>query len=290
MKLILKINLIVAAVFVVAAGVAAYAANALLLRNARDEIVHNALIMMESAHAVRTYTETQIQPLLQTQIKYQFLPQSVPAFSANALFDDLRKQHPEYSYKEATLNPTNPRNRTVDWESDIVNRFRDAPTLTEVVGERDNQHGRSLYMARPLQVSSPACLVCHSTVSAAPKTMIDRYGDANGFGWQMNEVVGAQIVSVPMDVPIKRARDTFKVFLALLLGLFVFQFLLLYVLLHTLVVRPVREMAEIADKVSLGDMDAPEFNRAGKDELATLAASFDRMRKSLVRTLKMLGG
>lgn len=289
MKLILKINLIVAAVFVVAAAVAAYTANALLLRNARDEIVHNALIMMEAAHAVRTYTTTQIKPLLETQLKYQFLPQSVPAFSATAFFDDLRKQYPEYSYKEATLNPTNPRNRTVDWEADIVNRFRGTPTLTEVVGERDNQHGRSLYMARPLQVSSPTCLECHSTVSAAPKTMIDRYGDANGFGWQMNEVVGAQIVSVPMDVPIKRARDTFHVFLALLLGLFLFQFLLLYVLLQTLVVRPVRQMAEIADKVSLGDMDAPEFNRAGKDELAMLALSFDRMRKSLVRTLKMLG-
>ena len=32
--------------------------------------------------------------------------------------------------------------------------------------------------------------------------MLDLYGIANGFGWKMNEIIGAQIVSVPMTVPI----------------------------------------------------------------------------------------
>ena len=118
--------------------------------------------------------------------------------------------------------------------------------------------------------------------------MIDRYGPANGFGWQLNEIIGAQVVSVPVDVPIKRARDTFKVFVALFVGLFAFLFLALNLLLYFLVVRPVRTLAGIADKVSLGDMNAPEFAAAGNDEIATLAQSFGRMRKSLVQALKML--
>ena len=80
------------------------------------------------------------------------------------------------------------------------------PTTTELVGERDTPTGRALYLARPIQITNAACLVCHSTVEAAPKTMIDLYGPANGFGWKMNEVIGAQVVSVPMSVPIARAN------------------------------------------------------------------------------------
>jgi len=289
-KLILKINLIVAAVYLMAASVAAYVANELLLRNARAEILENANIMMEAALAVREYTTTQIKPLLKTQIKYEFLPQSVPAFSANEYFNVLRKTYSAYSYKEATLNPTNPRDRAADWEADIVNRFRNTPALKELVGERDSQYGRTLFMARPLPVYSPTCLECHSHVAAAPPTMLAKYGEANGFGWQLNEVIGAQIVSVPMEVAIKRAHDTFRIFLMLLVGMFVFLFLALYVQLYTQVVRRVRRLANIADRVSMGDLDAPEFVSRGKDELANLAQSFGRMRKSLVQALKMLEG
>ena len=288
MKLIVKFNLVLVAVFLLATGAAAVIADRLLERNAREEILQNARIMMEAALAVRSYTSSQVKPLLETQMKYEFLPQSVPAFAATEYFADLRKKHPEYTYKEATLNPTNLRDRANDWEADIVNRFRNDSAQAELIGERDSQYGRSLFLAKPIQIKDPACLICHSTVDAAPKTMIDRYGPANGFGWQLKEVIGAQIISVPVEVPLTRARETFKVFLALFAGLFAFLFVALNILLYLLVVRPVKGLAEIADRVSLGDMEAPEFASGGKDEVATLAQSFDRMRKSMVQALKML--
>ena len=80
--------------------------------------------MMEAALASRNYTNTQIKPLLETQLKYVFLPQTVPAYAATEQFNDLRKTHQDYAYKEATLNPTNPRDRASDWEADVVQIFR----------------------------------------------------------------------------------------------------------------------------------------------------------------------
>lgn len=290
MKLMLKFNLVLVSVFLVGLAVAGYVSYQVLQRNARAEILQNARIMMEAALAVRTYTNTQVKPLLETQMKYQFLPQSVPAYAATEYFNDLRKKFPEYAYKEATLNPTNPRDRANDWEADIVNNFRRAETKTEIVGERDTPNGRALFIALPIQIKNPACLLCHSTVEVAPKTMIERYGNANGFGWQLNEIVGAQIVSVPMEVPFARAEATFKVFMGLLTALSVFLFVSLNALLMLLVVRPVNGLAQIADRISLGDMDAPELSASGKDEIATLTASFNRMRKSLVQAFKMLEG
>src|SRR5215470_11511054 len=141
MKLIVKFNLVLGLVFAVAFLTVGYVSNRLLQRNAKQEILENARIMMEAALAVRSYTNTQIKPLLDTQLKYSFLPQSVPAYSANEYFSQLRKKYPDYSYKEATLNPTNPINRATDWEADIVRYFRQTPEQTELIGERDTPNG-----------------------------------------------------------------------------------------------------------------------------------------------------
>ncbi|ANQ87069.1 DUF3365 domain-containing protein [Azoarcus olearius] len=288
MKLIVKFNLALSVVILIGLAAAGYVSHELLQRNAREEILQNARIMMQGSLAARGYTISQINPLLQNQLNYEFLPQSVAAYAATEYFNELRKQYPDYTYKEATLNPTNPRDRAADWEADIVNAFRNNTGQAEVVGERDTPSGRTLFLARPIQIKDPACLRCHSVPDAAPASMIARYGTANGFGWQHNEIVGAQVVSVPMDLPIKRADATFRVFMTLLVALVAFIFVLLNVLLLTLVVRPVKRLARIADRVSLGEMEVEEFPVKGRDEISTLAESFGRMRKSLVHALKML--
>ena len=288
MKLIWKFNLVLLGIFLVGFAISGYVSYNVLQKNAREEVLQHARLMMEAALASRTYTNTQIKPLLETQLKYVFLPQTVPAYAATEQFNDVRKTHPDYAYKEATLNPTNPRDRASDWEADVVQIFRQTPTTTELVGERDTPTGRSLYLARPIQIKNGACLVCHSTVDAAPKTMLDIYGGANGFGWKLNEIIGAQVVSVPMTVPIARASSTFKTFMISLAAVFLATFVLLNVMLHMIVIRRVTRLAAIADQVSLGNLEAGEFKTRSKDEIGVLTEALGRMKTSLVQALKML--
>jgi HAMP domain-containing protein len=287
-KLIIKFNLVFIGVFLIGLFVAARVSSTLLQNNARDEILQNARIMMQAALATRSYTNSQIKPLLEVQMKYGFLPQTVPAYAATEHFADLRKKYPEYSYKEATLNPTNPRDRATDWETDVINQFRGNEALDEMIGERDTPAGPSLYLAKPIQITAQPCLQCHSTVQAAPKTLIERYGTANGFGWKLNDIVGAQIVSVPTKVPLERADKTFKVFMMSLSGVFAFIFVVLNLMLSFLVIRPVTRLSKLADQLSLGNLDVPEFASRRADEIGALASSFDRMRQSLVKAIKML--
>jgi protein-histidine pros-kinase len=288
MKLIWKFNLVLLGIFVLGFAISGYVSYRVLQANAREEIVQNARLMMEAALSSRTYTNTQVKPLLETQLKYAFLPQTVPAYAATEVFNEMRKKHPDYGYKEATLNPTNPRDRASDWEADIVNAFRQSKDNVEMVGERDTPTGRALYLARPIQITSGACLVCHSTIEVAPKTMIDQYGSANGFGWKMNEVIGAQVVSVPMSVPIKRADETFRTFMLSLAGVFVVTFVLLNAMLHVMVIRRVTRLSAIADQVSLGNLDAGEFRTRSSDEIGVLTEALGRMKVSLVQAMKML--
>ncbi len=290
MKLIWKFNLVLLGIFALGFVVAGYISYRSLQSNAREEILQNARLMMEAASSSRNYTITQVKPLLETQMKYHFLPQTVPAYAATEQFNELRKKHPDYTYKEATLNPTNPRNRVADWEGDVVNIFRNTSTTSEVIGERDTPAGRALYLSRPIQVKSKSCLDCHSTAEAAPKTMIELYGAANGFGWKMDEVIGAQIVSVPMNVPIERANKTFTTFMGSLAAVFLAIFVLLNVMLYTMVIRRVTRLAGIANNVSLGNMDAGEFKTNSKDEIGVLTESMGRMKASLLQAMKMLEG
>jgi HAMP domain-containing protein len=118
--------------------------------------------------------------------------------------------------------------------------------------------------------------------------MIDKYGTANGFGWQMNEVIGAQVVSVPMALPLQRASQSFNLFIGSLVGVFFVVGIVLNVMIWLVVVRPVTQLSELADRVSQGDLSADDFNTRSRDEIGTLAASFARMRASVVQAMKML--
>ncbi len=289
MKLQVKFNLVFLLLFVIGIGACGYVTHDLLQRNARQEIAENARLLMTNALAVRAYTNTQIKPLLDTQMKYVFLPQSVPAFSAAAVFNDLRKKYPEYEYKEAMLNPTNPRDRAVDWETDLINQFRNG-TLTEIFGERTTPNGRSLYLARPLKISDTGCLQCHSTVDVAPRTMVDSYGPANGFGWNLNEIVGAQVISVPTAVPLARAQKAFETFMVSLVSVLAGIGVILNIVLWWMFIRPVTQISVHADRVSHGELDAPDLNVRSGDEIQMLAESFARMRKSMHEAMQMLGG
>jgi protein-histidine pros-kinase len=289
MKLMWKFNIVLLALFAVGFILTGFISYSVLQANAREEILDNARVMMESALASRSYTNSQVKPLLETQLRYTFLPQSVPAYAATEQFNDLRKKYPDYSYKEATLNPTNPRDRATDWEADVVNQFRNGTVKgSELVGERDTAAGPALYLARPIQIKDGACLACHNTVAEAPKTMIELYGPANGFGWKLNEIVGAQIVSVPSALPIQRANHTFKVFMLLLTLVFVVTFILLNVMLHSIVIQRIKHLSKLADEVSLGNVETAEFKTKSKDEIGVLTQALARMNKSLVQAIKML--
>lgn len=290
MKLLLKFNLVFVLVFLLGLGVTGVLTRQLLERNAQEETLQHARFLLEKALAVRSYTSTQVAPLLETQMKYAFLPQSVPAFSATEVLAKLAKNHPEYSYKEATLNPTNPRDRAVEWEADVIAEFRKSPDTKEFIGQRDTPSGRALYIARPIKIADAACLRCHSTVEAAPRTLVEKYGPANGFGWQHNEIVGAQMVSVPMAIPMERARAAWALFMGMLSAVFVTIAIVLNVMLWWLVIRPVTSLSRLADRVSLGELGAPAFAVSARDEIGRLAQSFTRMRKSLVQAMKMLEG
>ncbi len=170
--------------------------------NAQNQITSKAEVLLTTMNSVRNYTDTQVFPELAERLETEFLPQSIPAYSAREVFEKLRtdKDLSEYFYKEATLNPSNLRDKADRFETEIVERFRENQNVKKLSGFRSVPSGELFYIARPLAVNQPRCLECHSTPDIAPKSMIERYGASNGFGWKLNEIIGAQVWSSPVQM------------------------------------------------------------------------------------------
>ena len=262
---------------------------AILNYNAQNQITSEALILFKTMNSIRDYTDTQVNPELAERLETEFLPQSVPAYSAREVFEKLRtdKDLSEYFYKEATLNPSNLRDKTDRFETEIVERFRENQNLKELRGFRSVPSGELFYIASPIPITKASCLECHSTPDRAPKSMIELYGTANGFGWKLNEIIGAQVIYVPASQVFQIARQSFILVMGIVVVIFAAAIFLVNLWLKRYVVRPLNRMTQVAEAVSTGDMEA-EFEQKSNDEVGSLAQAFTRMKTSLTIALKRL--
>ena len=290
MGLRLKFNLILLLTLIVGLAASSLIFWQVAEKNALDQLRAQINVLRANALAVRRYTSEEIQPLLVDSMDVQFFPQTIPSFSAQQVFANFRDRFPTFFYKEAALNPTNPADKASEWEAELIERLRKDRKLTEISEIRTTPEGEQFTMAFPLEIKSESCLTCHSTPAKAPKSMIALYGDKGGFGWKLNEIIGAQVVSVPLSVAREQVWQNLTYLVVAMGAIFILLLVLLNVLLSWMVLSPVTKMSQIAEAVSMGDNSQPEYTLAASDEIGSLSRSFNRMRRSLDNAMKMLEG
>jgi protein-histidine pros-kinase len=289
LKLLVKFNLLLVGVFALGLISTWFEARDFLQNQAQEEVLREAGLLAASATATRIYTEEAITPYLAKAGEQNgvFLPQTIPFYAATTTFQKIQHDYPDYTYKEAALNPTNLRDRATDWEADLIQHFRDTPGDNELTRTRETANGPSLYLAHPIRVTE-GCLSCHSQPSVAPKTLLAKYGDRNGFGWNMGEVVGAQIVSVPTSLPLKIAHQGLIRLTIDLFVIFGVVIVLIDIGLYVIVIRPLRTISESANRISQGEMDLEHLTVRGNDEVTEVTRSFNRMHTSLQKAMNLL--
>ncbi len=291
LKIGTKFNLILMLVFIVSIFVSGAVLSRVLEQKAQNEVTSQAQILIRTMNSVRNYTQNHVNPLLASRLETEpvFIPETVPAFSATEVFETLRKneEYENFLYKEATLDPTNLRDKADNFETQLVERFRNEPRTKELSGFRTLPEGQVFYIARPLIITEQKCLRCHSTPDQAPKSQLTTYGTKNGFGWRLNQIIAAQIISVPSEDVFQNARQSWLLIMGLLITIFAVVILLINFLIKKTVIQRIRKIEKIAQKVSTGDMSA-DFEEKSHDEIGGLAAAFNRMKSSLKIAMDML--
>lgn len=288
MGLLARFNVALAIVFAIGLIVSGYFSYTMENRQARDQILHEANLVLNSALAMREYTATEAAPLLAELSRHGFVTQTVPSYAAQRTLQILQRDYPSYSYREVALNPTNPEDLPADWEVGIIRTLRDMPEDASVAGEHDSDLGPVLYLAQPIRVTEAACLECHGSPSDAPQSMLAAYGATNGFGWKLDEIIGAQIVSVPMSKSYEQARASFYAIIITQIALFALAALVINVMARRLFTAPLALIVDHAERASLGKAgreDLPEF---GTPELDKLKLSIRRLSISLSKAMTRL--
>lgn len=298
-KVSAKFTLILSAVFLLGIVASWAALSRVIAQRAESEVTARGLILIETMNSVRHYTSTQINPLLQEDLAVadHFIGESVPAYSAREVFETLRS-NPEYAsylYKEATDNPTNPRDLADPFEATLLARFQSDSSLKEQSGFTEREGQSLYYSARPLVVGAESCLACHGDPANAPASLIATYGAESGFGWQVGQPIAAQIIYVPASDVIGSAQLWLNVVMVVVIVLFAVIMLVLRYLLARLVVRPVETIAAIAQGVSAGNWtpssaEVASLERMSErgDELGYTARVFEKMAKEVAERERQL--
>ena len=287
MKLLLKFNLAMLATFLVGLSIAAILIYNQSIDVAKHNVINQAALINSEVQSISALTDQELNPLLTSTSNGHFLPQSIPYWVANNIFVRNQQKFPDYSLRYATVNPTNPADQAADWEVDLIKKFNKDPEQKDVVLQRKTPTGPTMIVANPIHVTE-GCLQCHSTPANAPASMVKFYGPNHGFGWTINSVVAAQLISVPMSVPYVRASQSFFLAFSALTVIFAVMMAMANGIIFYTIIKPAREIAKMADAVSLGELEAEEYEVRGDDEIASLGRSFNRMRRSYISAMNLI--
>ena len=262
----------------------------LLYGEAIRQAEQEARIMLASARAVGEYTETHILPKLTAASPNSFEPEQVPFYASRTVFRSVTGKAALYTFRLPTLNPTNLDDRPDPFEIELITRFRDEAKLAELTGVHDVAQGKVFYLAQLIRIEDPECLACHSTPDRAPRAMLAKFGSVNGFGWQLHDTVGLEILTVPLN---EQLRGTLQLVLFLaggLLLIFVVAYVALSLVFDSTLVRPLSALANAADVASQTGEPRLDVPRSSVREIRVLAEALERMRLSLSKAMAAIVG
>ena len=277
--------------FLISIAVSGFFLSSAMNKKAEAEIQTRADMLSHMMNAVRSYTSLHVSPKLQQKLftEPQFISETVPAFSARTIFNTFRKDpaFADFRYKEATLNPTSQHDKADAFESELVAKFRADPSIKMLSGFRELNGQNLFYTARPLAVTKASCLQCHSTPQAAPKSLLATYGDQDGFGWKLGEIVSAQTIYVPSDEIFAQGHQYLVWSMSIFFGVFAVGTTLLILQIRRTIVVPIQRLTAAARAIGSGSatreqmavFDQPQMQQLAKrgDEPGELARSFQTM-------------
>ncbi|MBE7380294.1 MAG: DUF3365 domain-containing protein [Leptolyngbya sp. SIO1E4] len=269
-----KFSLLLVLVYFLGSSLTIFVFSKHLNDQAEQAVRERAEILLATMQAARDYTRYHLQPLFTESSKWSddFVQEAIPNFTARTMFSDFRQLDAEFhdfSYKEATDNPTNPLDRADAFETKLFNQLKQQPQTTEtrmLSGYRIRQGEKSFYLARPLVMRDVSCLECHGNPRNAPQPLLKMYGNENGFGWRLNDIVAAQMVYVPADKVFGRGRQNLLTITKTLLSIFGAVFIVINLLLWRTVIRPLNILTCTAKRIS-----SCSVNQQQNSKLQTLA-------------------
>jgi len=207
------------AVFVTGLGVTGYISYELLHKNARDEVLRNAGVMLEASLSMRQLHDRQ--GAAAAAVRRRQVPARERAgVRRDGDHEPAAQEVPRLRLQGGDAEPDQPRDRRSTGRRTSSTPSATRPRAATSRESAARPTGRSLYLARPLQIRDQACLSCHTTAEMAPPAMVKLYGPNNGFRLEDERDHRRADRLGAMDLPIRNANHAFVTFMSSLTVVF----------------------------------------------------------------------
>lgn len=284
-----KINLS----FLALGVLAALAVSAFNYVEIKKSVISNAFkkaeLINSFAMASRTYTVNTMRPLaIKAMGPEQFHPEIMGGFFvARAIAETFSKDQPGYSFKQATINPVNSKNKADANETQIIKKMAAINGVGNMQGIIEKDQQRYFYIAKPV-IAKQGCLKCHGDPANAPKGRKTLYPGPGGYHYKADDVVAAFVTYVPVEKALSEVNRATAKIAAAGIGFIVIIFFVIWFMIDRIVTRPLVVLTGLTDDVSRGKSLEKDLTYRSKDEIGELYQAFDRMRKSVVKLIRMV--
>jgi len=180
-----------------------------------------------------------------------------------------RAEESGYTFRVPKVAPRNPKNAPTDLEKDVLEELTRSNLKEKIIIEKDQ-----IRYFKPIRLTAE-CLYCHGD----PVGGKDVTGGTKE-GWREGEIHGAfEIISSLKDTNKAVARTTWNVVLSVAGILSVIAAVCIY-LLHSGIVKPLREVNSFIDKLADGDLSGKLAATTG-DEIGNMVTKLNGMAKKL---------
>jgi len=241
------------------------------------EVADKARLILAHVEAVQLYVRKTLRPVM-----YEILPRDEfiieamsTSFVTRRVMEDLNLSDDGYVYRRVAEGARNPAFEAQGMEQDLITRFREQPK-EGLYREFLKIDGEERYIAARPVVFEESCMSCHGHPDDAPWELIVRYGPERGFGRQVGEIAGLDLVILPVQSAVTMIREATADFVAsFAVGVFIF-FILLLAFFNRLVVHNLRRLASVLRNHFKGEADQTLLARLDQgDEIEELVHSME---------------
>lgn len=261
-------------------------------KNYVNELVgHEAELALQFDLSIRKYVSQNVRPLMYKLVgNDEFIPETMStSFVARSVFEDVRKQFPEFILKFSSDNPRNPLNLAGPQEMEIIDFFNANPEINEWKGSITIEDKK--YVARfQARRMKEKCLRCHGDPADAPNSLLKRYGDKAGFHRPLNEVIALDTVAIPIDAINEKIWNDLNKNIFLIIACVLYLFISTYLVFRFTVSKRLSKIAtHFNNTVSSENFEEiEEIAAEGNDEIASLATNFNTLAEKIASYNKSL--
>ncbi len=276
-----KLFVLIGVILIVFSSFLLYRTYEISNRHVNEDVATHAQMALQFDLSIRKYVADEIRPIMYELVgEEEFIPETMStSFVARAIFDDVRKQFPDYILKFSSDDPRNPANQAGPEELEKIKYFNENPQEKGWSGKItiDSKQYYARFNARRMKES---CLRCHGDPADAPKSLLQRYGSKAGFQRPVGEVIALDTIAIPISrVQEQLWSEITNNFIITGIGL-VLLFIALFFSVKFFVTNRLSSISKhFADASSQAEyLHIKPIDEDGyKDEISTLAKSFNTL-------------